>query len=89
MTEEQRTLPAGPGVACELHAYHSPEVASFDEHHIVPRADGGPDRPTNMLVVCPTGHRNLHVLLAQMKRGTARRGDWGAETWYFASRGLR
>ena len=81
-----RTLPAGPGVTCALHHYHSPEVASYDEHHAVPVSMGGPDVAENLVVVCPTGHRNVHVCIAAMKRGTARQADWGRTTWALAER---
>lgn len=84
----QTTLPAGPGVECVLHAYHSPEVTSYDVHHAIPVSMGGPDIASNRVVVCPTGHRNVHVCIQSMIRGKAKRSTWGKMTWDLASRAI-
>jgi hypothetical protein len=48
---------------CSIHRYHSPQPHSLDSHHVIPRAWGGPDVSTNRVTLCPTSHRNTHVLL--------------------------
>ncbi len=83
------TLPAIAGRRCVLHKYHSPEVVSFDVHHVVPTYMGGPDVASNRVVVCPTGHRNVHVLIGALVAGRAvRNQDWGRMTWDYAHRAL-
>lgn len=82
-----RTLAAGPNVVCVLHRYHRPEVVSFDVHHVIPTYMGGPDVLSNRIVVCPTGHRNLHVLIgALLAKRAVDVHDWGHTTWDFAHR---
>jgi hypothetical protein len=49
---------------CQVHRTHRPEPRSLDAHHIQPRSEGGPTTPENLVVTCPTGHRNIHALLA-------------------------
>lgn len=81
------TLPASTGRRCVLHRYHSPEVVSFDVHHVIPTYMGGLDVSANRIVVCPTGHRNLHVLIGALLAGRAVAvRDWGHTTWDFAHR---
>jgi hypothetical protein len=92
--EPGRTLPAGPGVECALHDYHSPEVMSFDEHHLQPTGKPyyGPE-DGEKAVTCPTGHRNVHIVLRVMEKyggpdnvpGDVRRGI-GRATWLMALR---
>lgn len=62
------------GVGCQVHAWHRPRVSEPDVHHVWPLGDGGPDTAENRVVVCPTGHRNIHVLLAHY-RAWADRGQ--------------
>lgn len=47
---------------CELHRSHSPAVHSCDRHHVVPVSWGGGEE-NNIAVICPTGHRSVHLLL--------------------------
>lgn len=56
------------GGGCDVHAYHSPRPQDVDLHHILPKFMGGPDEESNMVRVCPTGHRNVHLLLAEYLR---------------------
>lgn len=84
------TLPNDGSVSCDLHQYHSPEVVSFDIHHVIPKSMGGPDTQDNKAVVCPTGHRNVHTLLrvfASVGPDAADRVSWGEETWNMAMKG--
>lgn len=48
---------------CAIHSYHSPTVAEFNSHHIVPLSWGGQNVSANRIELCPTGHINVHVLL--------------------------
>lgn len=53
---------------CAAHAEHRPRCASVDLHHVWPVGMGGPDVPSNWVILCPTGHRNVHRLLAAYVR---------------------
>lgn len=53
---------------CAVHTVHRPRVADIDVHHIWPVGMGGPDVPANRVVICPTGHRNIHELLREYVR---------------------
>lgn len=33
----------------------------IEEHHIVPRSEGGSDEPDNVQLLCPTCHRETHL----------------------------
>lgn len=48
---------------CQGHAYHSPRPQHLDSHHVIPSAWDGPDVRSNLVSLCPTGHRNVHYLL--------------------------
>jgi hypothetical protein len=58
--------------ACQIHPAHRPESHLNDRHHVWPLGAGGPDIPENLVVVCATGHHNIHHLLNQYlsSRGT-------------------
>lgn len=65
------------GVTCQVHGWHRPRVHEPDVHHIWPLGDGGPQTADNQVVVCPTGHRNIHQLLAQYRAWA----DRGVPPW--------
>jgi HNH endonuclease len=91
ISETVVSLPNDGSVNCALHRYHSPEVTSFDRHHVWPKGDGGPDEESNLAVVCPTGHRNVHILLMLMHRigpENVERTSWGEATWEMALAGF-
>jgi hypothetical protein len=46
------------GQTCEVCGY-----PFADEHHIVPRRDGGTDNPENLAWVCPNHHSAIHFLM--------------------------
>jgi hypothetical protein len=88
--ERVQALPNIGNVTCSLHAYHSPEVVSFDVHHIWPQGEGGPDVPSNRAIVCPTGHRNVHTLIRLMLLygpEPINENAWGKTTWAMALAG--
>jgi hypothetical protein len=64
--------PVAPNKVCTVHAAHRPHVSMPDVHHIWPKGWGGPDIPSNTVVVCPTGHRNVHELLNAWVRSQGR-----------------
>jgi len=66
-------------VACALHRRHTPEPLLIEEHHIQPRAMGGPSTPENLIPCCPTGHYNVHRVLAHLVFGTANPGGTRTE----------
>lgn len=52
---------------CQLHQRHAPESHVNHRHHIWTLGDGGPDIEDNIVVACPTGHYNIHRLIAEYK----------------------
>lgn len=75
-------------LVCEVHGYHSPHVTECDAHHIWPQAWGGPTIASNLVTICPTGHRNVHELLEEytLAGGTP---PWAVlERWGMAERSL-
>lgn len=50
---------------CELHSKHHPTSHVNHRHHIWPQGKGGPNISDNIVVVCPTGHYNIHDLMEQ------------------------
>jgi hypothetical protein len=52
---------------CQVHQKHMPETHINHRHHVWPKGDGGPDISDNIIVVCATGHYNIHDLLAHFK----------------------
>jgi hypothetical protein len=57
---------------CKQHNQHSPRPHQNHWHHIHPKGLGGKDVPANKVVLCPTGHYNVHTLLDLMlERGMA------------------
>ncbi len=41
--------------------YFCPETEALDAHRILPGAEGGKYKRHNVLTVCPTHHRKLHM----------------------------
>lgn len=66
-----------PTVSCPCVGDHNPNPTTFDEHHIVPLAWDGPDEDSNLIILCPTTHRNVHLLLNAWKR------EGGEPAWKF------
>lgn len=72
---------------CELHSVHVPEPLILHRHHVVPlefqelTGVRVPD-DNNLLTVCPTGHYNIHTLIAAIRKGVVRRGRRGATGRY-------
>lgn len=52
---------------CQVHKQHIPSPHVNHRHHVWPKGDGGPDIQDNIIAVCPTGHYNVHDLLAHFK----------------------
>jgi hypothetical protein len=50
---------------CTVHNKHTPTSHINHEHHVWPLGHGGPDIAENKIVVCPTGHYNIHALLQE------------------------
>lgn len=48
---------------CLVHALHAPKTHINEIHHIWPLGDNGPNVAENRVVICATGHNNLHALL--------------------------
>ncbi len=51
---------------CLVHGRHMPTSHINERHHIWPLGHGGPDVADNIVVICATGHNNIHLLLTQL-----------------------
>src|SRR3954463_14860859 len=56
---------------CEVHGSHRPNPLRLVVHHIQPLGMGGPDVASNKVVVCDTGHYNIHRLMGYLLKGQA------------------
>lgn len=52
---------------CQVHKKHMPETHINHRHHVYPLGEGGPDILDNIIIVCATGHMNIHDLLSHYK----------------------
>lgn len=62
---DQRTT----ALPCAVHRNHAPGPKQNHFHHILPLSWGGADTAENRIVICPTGHANVHLLLQAMRGG--------------------
>ena len=53
----------GADAVCKVHGSHAPRPLALEVHHIQPLAMLGPNIASNRIVVCPTGHTNIHKIL--------------------------
>ncbi len=61
---ESSAAPRTTREPCLVHgSRHIPNSHVNHRHHVWPVSLGGPDTPDNIVVVCPTGHANIHTLL--------------------------
>ena len=60
--------PLSTSQACQVHKTHSPRSHVNERHHIWPQGENGPTVPENMVVVCATGHNNIHQLISMIKK---------------------
>lgn len=64
------TAPARlPGDQCQVHGWHRPPVLETERHHVWPLGMGGPDVESNIVLVCGTGHANIHRVLRALAYG--------------------
>lgn len=65
------TLEWAPGL-CVLHKQHRPQPALLEKHHYIPvwmqMQVWGKIKLPETIIVCPTGHTNLHVYIDHMVR---------------------
>lgn len=52
---------------CQVHQKHMPASHINHRHHVYPQGEGGPNIEDNIIVVCATGHYNIHDLLSHYK----------------------
>lgn len=52
---------------CECVKEHRPTMLEYNDHHIWPLGDGGPDHPSNRVPICPTTHANVHKIYRSFK----------------------
>jgi predicted restriction endonuclease len=55
-------------VQCRCVSRHSPPVRIADEHHVWPKALGGPDIAANKVVLCSNAHRLVHEYLDRIQK---------------------
>jgi hypothetical protein len=53
-------------IVCRVHGSHRPAVITLHVHHVQPISMGGPNEPENKVIICPTGHFNVHAVLAAL-----------------------
>lgn len=46
----------------------STDIGDLTAHHIIPRADGGSNRPDNILIVCRACHDRIHDMTPNRPR---------------------
>jgi hypothetical protein len=56
-------MQAGTALPCQLHKVHHPRCHVNEVHHVWPLGDAGQDLAANKVIVCATGHNNVHHLL--------------------------
>ena len=56
------------GRVCSCVTEHRPGIDELDRHHIVPLSWGGPDTEANVVWICPSQHRQTHLLLSAYRR---------------------
>lgn len=72
---QKRELERKAGFKCELCGRGTKDFKP-DVHHIKPKAKGGSNRESNLIVLCPTCHRRVHdgrVSQADLKRAISKR----------------
>lgn len=52
-----------PGDHCVVHGYHRPVPARTVRHHIIPMEFDGPTNNENLVLICDTGHYNVHAYI--------------------------
>lgn len=57
------------GNFCSVHRYHWPPLTRTVKHHIRPQEFGGPTTSANLVLVCDTGHYNIHAALDALLAG--------------------
>lgn len=60
---------------CFVHRGEPLPQASVEEHHIVPQAYGGPDIPTNVVIICANCHSVIHRLAVKLAAKAPLTGD--------------
>lgn len=70
-------VPRTTRLPCQVHNTHVPPSHINEVHHVWPLGDGGPNIAANKVVVCATGHNNIHDLLNQYRKAS---GDLGWDT---------
>lgn len=46
--------------------YCVPNREQIDNHHIIPKSDGGSDKQHNRIFLCPVHHRNIYIPSAKV-----------------------
>lgn len=54
-------LPA-PYLMCQCVGKHIPKPMELHQHHVWPISEGGPDIKSNLVLLCPSTHANVHRL---------------------------
>jgi hypothetical protein len=51
-----------PRYQCNCVTKHVPKALELHKHHVWPLGEGGPDVRSNLVILCPTTHSNVHRL---------------------------
>lgn len=67
---------------CRCVAEHRPPVKRTVRHHIHPLGMGGPEAESNIRVLCPTTHSDVHLIIEDFVRNKGERPRKEGETRY-------
>lgn len=68
------------GRACWAHVHLS--RVPLEDHHVWPKADGGPNVPANRRLLCSNAHSAVHDLLDKMRKAGTEALPWQLRRGY-------
>lgn len=80
-TDSLTHFPSTSEQPCSIHRYHSPKPSHSEQHYLLPRAWQRHWRPESMaaelwaprtVLICPTGHRVVHLLIDELMHAIAK-----------------
>lgn len=66
---------------CKCVVSHVPQPVELHLHHILPLDWGGREVEENLVLLCPTTHENVHLLLREYRRANGR-PNWHVEKYF-------
>jgi len=62
------------GMECWAHKHR--EFVPYEDHHVWPKGEGGPDVKANKVRICANAHSSTHDLLSKMLKAKSARLPW-------------